>query len=63
MSDAPDRAKVTVRDSGVRTVSVADILRSRAGQEAIRETAKLGLGSEASARTEKSDPEVSPPDS
>ena len=47
MSDGPDRVKVTVRDSGVRTVSVADILRSRAGQEAIRETAKLGLGSEA----------------
>ena len=49
MSDEPDRVKVTVRDSGARTVSVADILRSRAGREAILETAKLGLGSEASA--------------
>ena len=63
MSDEPDRVKVTVRDSGARTVSVADILRSRAGREAILETAKLGLGSGTSARAARNDAEVSPADS
>ena len=47
MSDAPDRAKVTVRDSGVRTVSVADIPEEQSRSRSNPRDGQARLGSEA----------------